>query len=226
MAEIRLEGITFRYGRRKVLQGLDWSIHPGVTGLLGENGAGKTTLMSVLVGLRTAQAGSVTIEARRATPRHGFVPQRFSVPGEMLLVDAVSYAAWLNGVDRGAATDAATKALQAVNLDDLARSRVRALSGGQRQRLGIAAGLAHDPDVLVLDEPTVGLDVRQRDRVLDVIEDLGETGRNVLLSTHMLADVAAVCDRIGVLVDGRIRFDGTPAEIASVAPPSAPVTKR
>lgn len=227
MTEIILEGISFQYGRKRVLKDLNWSIQPGVTGLLGENGAGKTTLMSVLVRLRKPQRGSVTIGSSGEAPALGFVPQRFSVPGEMRLLDVVSYAAWLNGVASRSCEDAALRALEAVDLTDIddetegtegVTRRVRSLSGGQRQRLGIAAGLAHQPDVLVLDEPTVGLDVRQRDRVISVIQDLGQLGRNVLLSTHMLNDVEATCQRVGVLVDGQITFDGTPAELRQVAP--------
>lgn len=226
MVEIHLEGIDYSYGRKRVLRGLSWAIRPGVTGLLGENGAGKTTLMSVLVRLRKPQSGKVTIGGSGEEPTLGFVPQRFSMPGEMRLVDVVSYAAWLNGVPSRSCEGAALGALEAVDLaqneetegSEGVTRRVRSLSGGQRQRLGIAAGLAHQPDVLVLDEPTVGLDVRQRDRVISVIRDLGQLGRNVLLSTHMLNDVEATCQRVGVLVDGHITFDGTTAELRQVAP--------
>ncbi len=211
--QIALEGIEVGYGRRRVLRDLTWTVRPGVTGLLGENGAGKTTLLSVLVGLRRPRAGTVSVagvDGRAA--RFGFVPQTFSVPPEVRVVEAVSYAAWVNGVDRRDGAGAALRALEAVDLAELARERVRVLSGGQRQRLGVAAGLAHDPDVLVLDEPTVGLDPTQRVRVREVVASLGAS-RTVLLSTHVLEDVHHLCHRVGLLAGGRIAFDGTVDEV-------------
>lgn len=212
--DITLDGISYAYGRKLVLRDINWVIRPGVTGLLGENGAGKTTLLSVLVGLLRPKAGAITMESDRpdTRPRFGFVPQRFSLAGEMRVVDTVSYTAWINGVPRRECAAAAGRALDAVDLSDKADARSRSLSGGQRQRLGLAAGLAHDPDVLVLDEPTVGLDPTQRVRVREVIAALGQT-RTVLLSTHVLEDVRYVCRRVGVLASGRLAFDGTVAEV-------------
>lgn len=212
MNTIELEGINVRYGRKHVLRDLEWTIRPGITGLLGENGAGKTTLLSVLAGLRRPDSGTVDFSEASAAPRFGFVPQRFSTPPEMRVMDTVSYAAWVNGLARRDSHDAAVRALEAVDLADRARDRVRSLSGGQRQRLGIAAGLAHAPDVLVLDEPTVGLDPAQRVRVREVVASLGRS-RTVLLSTHVLEDVHHLCDRVGLLTGGRIAFDGTVSEI-------------
>jgi ABC-type multidrug transport system ATPase subunit len=144
--------------------------------------------------------------------RFGFVPQRWSVAGHMRVVDAVAYTAWVNGLPSGECGPAACAALEEVALTDKARDRVRTLSGGQRQRLGIAAGLAHDPEVLVLDEPTVGLDPEQRWRVRDMIAEIGGT-RTVVLSSHLLDEVAHLCDRVGVLAAGRLVFDGTVAEL-------------
>ncbi|MCE7010268.1 ATP-binding cassette domain-containing protein [Kibdelosporangium philippinense] len=209
--DITLHGVSFGYGRKPVLRDIDWTIRPGVTGLLGENGAGKTTLLSVLVGLLRPKSGSITLPGD-TTPRFGFVPQRFSLPGEMRAADCVQYTAWINGVSRAAAPAAAERALASVDLSHKASARVRSLSGGQRQRLGVAAGLAHDPDVLVLDEPTVGLDPSQRVRIREVIAKIGET-RTVLLSTHVLEDVRFLCQRVGVLARGKLAFDGTVEEI-------------
>jgi ABC-2 type transport system ATP-binding protein len=191
------------------LGGVDWDVRPGVTGLLGPNGAGKTTLLSVIVGLLRPKAGSVAVHGHDDAA-FGFVPQRFSMAGGMRLYDAISYTAWINGVhDRDAA---AHKALAAVDLAAKADDRIKTLSGGQRQRAGIAAGLAHEPDVLVLDEPTVGLDAGQRWRVRDLIAEIGRT-RPVIVSTHLLEDVSHMCDRVGVLAGGRLVFDGTVAEL-------------
>lgn len=209
MLTVQVRGIVAGYGRRRVLRGIDWDVRAGVTGLLGPNGAGKTTLLSVLVGLLRPKAGAVTVQGT-GDARFGFVPQRYSMAGGMRLLDAISYTAWINGVDDQ--DTAARRALAAVDLGDKAAHRVRTLSGGQRQRAGIAAGLAHEPDVLVLDEPTVGLDAGQRSRVRDLIAELGRT-RPVIVSTHLLDDVSHMCDRVGVLADGRLVFDGAVAEL-------------
>lgn len=223
--EINVDGVCAAYGRRRVLHGVDWVVRPGVTGLLGPNGSGKTTLLSVLVGLLRPTEGTVTVHSGAAGgstqagdgdgdggrvgggARFGFVPQRWSVLGAMRVAEAVEYTAWGTDVPRRDCTDAAHRAVRAVGLADKARDRVRTLSGGQRQRLGIAAGLANDPEVLVLDEPTVGLDPDQRWRVRDLIAELGRT-RTVLLSTHLLDEVSHLCQRVGVLAQGRLVFDG------------------
>jgi len=208
---IQIHGIVAGYGRRQVLRGVDWDVRPGVTGLLGPNGAGKTTLLSVLVGLLRPKAGSIAVRGGDDV-RFGFVPQRFSMAGGMRLFDAISYTAWINGVARADRDAAARRALAAVDLTDKAGDRVKTLSGGQRQRAGIAAGLAHEPDVLVLDEPTVGLDAGQRWRVRDLIVEIGRT-RPVIVSTHLLEDVSHMCERVGVLAGGRLVFAGTVTEL-------------
>ncbi len=210
MLSLRVRDLVAGYGRTRVLHGIDWDVHTGVTGLLGPNGAGKTTLLSVLVGLIQPSAGSVAVMGGEA--RLGFVPQRFSFAGGMRLVDAISYTAWINGVGRDAQEAAVGRALAAVDLADKAGDRVRTLSGGERQRAGIAAGLAHEPDVLVLDEPTVGLDAGQRWRVRDLIAEIGKT-RPVILSTHLLEDVSYLCERVGVIAGGRLVFDGTVTDL-------------
>ncbi|WP_312865089.1 ATP-binding cassette domain-containing protein [Saccharothrix tamanrassetensis] len=197
-----------------MLSGVDWVVGTGVTGLLGPNGAGKTTLLSLLVGLEKPDSGVLRFEGA-TSGAIGFVPQRFSLVGGMRVLDTVAYAAWVNGVDRVDCAVAAVRALAAVRLDDLAAARVRTLSGGQRQRLGVAAALAHEPDLLVLDEPTVGLDPAQRMRLREVIADIGRT-RTVLLSTHLIEDISHLCQRVGVLAEGRLVFDGTEAELTDL----------
>jgi ABC-2 type transport system ATP-binding protein len=207
---VRVQGIVAGYGRSRVLHGIDWDVHTGVTGLLGPNGAGKTTLLSVLVGLLHPSAGSVAVMGGDA--RLGFVPQRFSFAGGMRLIDAISYTAWINGVGQDDREAAARRALAAVDLTGKSGDQVKTLSGGERQRAGMAAGLAHEPDVLVLDEPTVGLDAGQRWRVRDLIAEIGRT-RPVILSTHLLEDVSYLCERVGVISGGRLVFDGTVADL-------------
>ncbi|GGP34687.1 ATP-binding cassette domain-containing protein [Saccharothrix coeruleofusca] len=214
---VHVERVGFSYGRTEILRGVDWRIGLGVTGLLGPNGAGKTTLLNLLVGLARPTGGTITMRDgdRGAGFAVGFVPQRFSLAGEMRVLDTVAYAAWVNGVAREDCGKAAGTALEMVGLSDNARTRVRALSGGQRQRVGIAAALAHQPRLLVLDEPTAGLDPGQRLRLREVVAAIGAT-RAVLLSTHLIEDISHLCDRVGVLAGGRLVFDGTERELTAL----------
>ncbi len=227
---VTAEGLDFDYrswgsrGRKKVLDALTWTVEPGVTGLLGPNGAGKTTLLSLIVTLLPVRGGRLLIGEHdlatgtgrsRARRELGFVPQRFSLAGELTVADTVAYAAWAHGLDRRVCGEAALRALESVDLAGLADQRTRSLSGGQRQRVGIAAALAHDPRVLILDEPTAGLDPGQRLRVREVVARLGED-RTVLISTHLIEDIAHLCSRIGVLAGGRIEFQGTFPELEAL----------
>lgn len=212
----RLENVGFRYGRRSALQAVDWAVGPGITGLLGPNGAGKTTLLNLLVGLTRPSTGRIVVEGNgERSGRVGFLPQRFSLASEMRAHDTIAYAAWINGVPRRDCDAAAHRALSAVSIQDSSRARVRTLSGGQRQRLGIAAALAHDPTILVLDEPTAGLDPGQRLRVREVIAEVGKS-HTVVLSTHLVEDIAHLCDRVGVINAGRMVFDGSSEELISM----------
>lgn len=219
---IILKNVEFAYGRAIVLKDVNWGANLGVSGLLGPNGSGKTTLLNLLVGLTKPRSGEIvygTAPPPGGTPnrpgRIGYVPQRFSVAGEMTVLDTICYAAWTNGVPAKGCATAAGKALTTVQLDDQRRRRVRQLSGGQRQRMGIAAALVHEPDIVVLDEPTVGLDPGQRLRVREVIADIGRA-KTVVLSTHLIEDVAHLCNRVGVLAQGRMIFDGTEEELSAL----------
>ena len=197
-----------------MIDGLDWDVGPGVTGLLGPNGAGKTTLLHVISGLHKPTHGSVTMSAggnviglsdKEFGRNIGFVPQHFSFAGEMRVLDTITYASWVNGTPRKKCLPAAWAALEQVDLVDKAQARVRSLSGGQRQRLGVATALAHDPELLILDEPTAGLDPTQRLKLRAVIASIG-TRRPVILSTHLVEDVTHLCQRVGILAAGKIAF--------------------
>lgn len=186
-----------------------------MTGLIGPNGAGKSTLISLIVGERTPTSGTVKITPEYpGCPGHagksrtiGYLPQRFSLVPSMTALDTAAYAAWVNGVSGANADDAGRRALARVDLADLSATKVRALSGGQRQRLGLATAIAHDPAIVVLDEPTVGLDPGQRLKLRTLLSDLA-TDRAVLLSTHLVEDVAYLCHRVGVLAAGRLVYSG------------------
>lgn len=182
------------------------TIRCGVTALLGANGAGKTTLMRLVVGTVRASSGQVVLPGRGGDV--GFLPQDFVGPSRATARDYLGYVAWCRSTRRRKITaQQVITALAAVGLEDRADSRIGALSGGMVRRLGIAQALLADAPVLVLDEPTVGLDPIQRHEVRELIERLGRH-TTVLVSTHLAEDVAAVADHVLVLDSGRLLHDG------------------
>ena len=189
-----------------------------MTALLGPNGAGKTTLIKYMVGLAKPSRGQVIIDGRDVSDGKpaqellGYVPQNPSLPGLAKVRDLVAYAAWLSGVEAARADAAVEAALGKMQVLDLASRRIRTLSGGQRQRVALATGIVHDPRILILDEPTVGLDPGQRLKAREVIQQFA-TERPVLLSTHMTEDVEHLADSVAVLVDGKIQYQGPTSKL-------------
>jgi ABC-2 type transport system ATP-binding protein len=221
---IEVRQLTIAHRGSLALDNVTLVFQEGVVGILGPNGAGKTTLLSALATGRSPTHGSITVEGHdvatregRQMARHliGWLPQRFDLAGGMSTIEAVQYAAWANGVSVADSRHAAEYALQVMDLSERSHVRVRHLSGGQRQRLGLAACLAHDPKVLLLDEPTVGLDPEQRVRFRSYLRDVS-AGRTVILATHLLEDVRHACDAVVVLLRGRVAFSGKPSELASL----------
>ncbi|HQR25888.1 MAG TPA: ABC transporter ATP-binding protein [Nocardioides sp.] len=223
---IHATGLVKAYGRQRALDGLDLHARTGVTGLLGPNGAGKTTLLRVLATVLPADAGGLRMldqdprdpaGRRHIRRRLGYLPQDAGFHRGFTAFEAVDYIAVLKEHTAARARhDEVRRVLDLVGLADVATKKVRALSGGMRQRLGLAQALLGRPEVLVLDEPTVGLDPEQRMRFRDLVSDAGR-GRTVILSTHQTEDVAAVCTDVVVVKGGRSLFTGTPAELAEVA---------
>lgn len=215
-AVVEASGLGARYGRRTALTGLDVDLPGGVTALLGPNGAGKTTLLHLLCGLHRPSAGTLTVlgidmsrrTARRDTARRtGFLPQHFGYLPGYTAREFVQYAAWLKGLDGAATLAAADRALNAVDMADRAGSKMRSLSGGMVRRVGVASAIVHGPDLLILDEPSVGLDPAQRSGLNRLIMELGRTTA-VVLSTHLLDDVESACPRVLVLDQGRTQYHG------------------
>lgn len=210
---LRVSGLRVRRSGRDVIDDVHFTIGEGVTVILGPNGAGKSTLLGALVGLIPIRSGAVELGSVMGADRVperglGFVPQDTELPSGVRLRDAVEYAAWLQRVPARGRRAAVTEALRAVRLQDRADVRVGRLSGGMRRRAQIAMALVHDPQLLVCDEPSVGLDPEEQAAFRDVMRANG-AGRRIVISTHILDDAVVLADKLLVLADGRIAFDGT-----------------
>jgi len=214
---IEFSNVSRWYGDTVALADVSFTIGPGVTGLLGHNGAGKSTALRLCGGFSTPSAGAVRVLGvdPRRTPdvyrRMGIVPDH-SPPWPFLTArEVVAMCARLRGVADPAA--AAEQALSEVDLNDVADRRVGGFSHGLRQRVKLAQALAHDPDVLLLDEPLNGLDPAHRRHVVELLRALGESGRTVIVSSHVLHEVERMAPRVLVLVNGRLVAEGETAEI-------------
>ncbi len=223
----RLEAVTKTYGAHVALQPTDLSLEPGVVGLLGPNGAGKSTMLRLLATTMPPTAGRVVVAghevtgsmAERTSARRclGYLPQEVAFPRGMTAFAFLDYVAVLKEWrDTRARHDEVDRVLGLVGLGDRGSRRIRALSGGQRRRLAIAQTFIGSPRLIVLDEPTTGLDPEQRASFRGLLSAHGETG-TVLLATHQTEDVAALCDRVILLDEGRIRFDGKVADFIATA---------
>ena len=219
---IEVKGLEKRYGDFEAVRGLGFSIGPGeVVGFLGPNGAGKTTTMRMLTGFIPATNGVArvaghdiftdAVNARRCV---GYLPETPPLYPEMTPAGYVDFVARLKDVPRKGRKAAVERALERCGLLDVRHREIRQLSKGFRQRVGLAQAIVHEPPVLVLDEPTVGLDPIQIREIRALIRDLAATGRQtVILSTHILAEVEAICQRVILIARGRKVLDQTLAEL-------------
>lgn len=207
---IEVQGLTKRYGQMVAIDDVSFTVARGeVVGFLGPNGAGKSTTMRIISGSLGATAGiakvdgvDVAVDPRKVQAMLGYAPEVPPVYTNMSVGDYVAFAATIKGVpDVAAATD---KALARVGLDKVRTRLIDHLSKGYRQRVGLAQALVHDPKVLVLDEPTSGLDPAQRVEIRNLLAELAQGDRTVILSTHVLGEIEAICSRVIVLNKGKI----------------------
>src|SRR4051794_4226744 len=208
---VQVVGVSRRFGRKEAISDVSFDVHAGeVLGLLGPNGAGKTTTMRAMTGYLRPTTGRVLVDGIdmaedpvAAHQRIGYMPESSAVPTEMSVIGFLRYCARLRRVARDHRQKAVANALRQAGLGGMADARIGTLSKGYRQRVALAQALVHEPDVLVLDEPTAGLDPRQVAETRELIAKLGRT-RSVLLSSHLLSEVANLCRRVVVLDKGHV----------------------
>ncbi|WP_155246939.1 ATP-binding cassette domain-containing protein [Salinispora arenicola] len=222
---LELASATKSYSTGFTLGPVNAKIGPGITVLVGPNGAGKSTLIGLCTTLLKPLSGDVLVNKgstrsragrRNARARIGYLPQDFTLPNRATPAQFLHYVAWLRGIARTSRSECIDQALLAVGLTARREDRIGKLSGGMKRRLGIAYALVHEPDLIVLDEPTVGLDPQQRQRVRRVLRSISQT-KAILVSTHLTDDVQVLADRVLVLDKGQLRFDGTLQSLLSAS---------
>lgn len=220
---VEVSDLVVRYGRRTALAGLDLKLDTGVYGLLGPNGAGKTTLIRVLASIAKPTSGRVSLlgqdlrdhrSLRQVRRQLGYLPQQFGYYSRFTVREFVEYFAWLKEMPPASVPTAVDRAIERVGLLDRADDKLKRLSGGMLRRVGIAQAIVNDPDVLLLDEPTAGLDPEQRVEFRKLLRQIG-VDACVLVSTHLVEDVAAACSYVTLVDRGRAVFHGTPDELVA-----------
>ena len=220
---IDIDHLTRRFGRTQAVVGVDLQVGPGVFGLLGPNGAGKTSLLRMMATVLQPSSGSLRLlgrdphnygERREIRRRLGYLPQNLGYYPGFTVVEFVEYFALLKEMSPARIPAAVAEAVERVALGEKARSKLRTLSGGMLRRVGIAQAIVNDPELLLLDEPTAGLDPEQRVQFRAVLRELGERS-TVVVSTHLVEDVGAACTEVALIDRGIIAFRGTPDELTA-----------
>lgn len=216
---IEIKELNKFYGKKKqALSNVNLTIGQGMFGLLGRNGAGKTTLMKTLATLLQKQSGSISVcgipieNAKAIRKIIGYLPQDFSIYPTMNVIEVMDYLGILSGIGSRERKKRIELLLKKVNLIEQKNKKVKALSGGMKRRLGIAQALLNDPKVLIVDEPTAGLDPEERIRFRNLLCDVAEE-RIVILSTHIVGDIEATCENLAILNEGSVLYCGIPIAI-------------
>jgi ABC-2 type transport system ATP-binding protein len=219
--ELTIDRLSKSFGHKTAVNGVSTRLTPGVYGLLGANGAGKTTLMRMVCDILRPSSGRLLFNGTNIRELGtayrsllGYLPQDFGYYPEFTALDFMLYLAALKGIDKKTAKSRSNSLLDLVGLSDVRTAKVRTFSGGMRQRLGIAQAVLNDPTVLILDEPTAGLDPKERVRFRNLISGLAQ-GKIVLLSTHIVSDVEHIADHVLVMKDGSFALQGTARDVVS-----------
>lgn len=218
---IEVAGLVKRFGKVEALRGVDFKAADGeITGLVGPNGAGKSTTLRILCTVLKAGAGSARVggievadDPKAVRRRIGVLPHNSNLYGNLSARENIAYYAALQGLEGAALTAAVATTVERLGIEPFADRRAKGFSQGQRLRVALARALVHDPDTLILDEPTNGLDVMATRVLRDVIRERRDSGCCVLFSSHVMQEVAALCDRIAIVAQGRVVVDGTADEI-------------
>lgn len=216
--KIEIKNVDKFYGKKQALYNINLTINQGIFGLLGRNGAGKTTLMKTLATLHQKKSGNITVcgvpieNTKEIRSMTGYLPQDFSMYPTMTVEESLDYLGILSGMTKDIRQNRIDVLLKRVNLTEHKHKKVKALSGGMKRRLGIAQALLHDPQVLIVDEPTAGLDPEERIRFRNLLCEVAEE-RIVILSTHIVGDIEATCEDIAIMNNGRILWQGTVSEL-------------
>ena len=219
---IKVKSLFRNYGDFKAVDDVSFEINKGeVVGLLGHNGAGKTTIMKMMTGYLEPTSGSIEVDqlqidtdTRAIQARIGYLPENCPVWPEMTVIDYLKYQAHLHGVEDVRIQPAVVDAVRRTSLKEKATSSIQTLSRGYRQRVGVAQAILHSPDIIILDEPTNGLDPTQILQMRELIRELAKTA-TVILSTHILQEVQAVCERVLIMRDGKLVVDSSIADLQS-----------
>lgn len=218
------EQLTKRYGSKTALQEATFTLEKGITGLLGPNGAGKTTLLRILATYHKASGGRLLLNGVEWTSANmeklrsdiGYLPQHIGLFPSLTVREYLDYIASMRGMNSSSINKRMNEVLREVNLEEVGREKVRSLSGGMKQRLGIAQAIIHEPALLLVDEPTAGLDPEERIRFRNLIKRLGHS-RAVLLSTHITEDVSVTCDRVLLMNKGWLQSHDHVREVVAYA---------
>lgn len=220
--EIEVTALQKTYGRNMVLDDISFTIGNGMFGLLGRDGAGKTTFMRIIATLLKPSHGKITFDGisledtRKVRSFIGYLPQEFSLYPDLSVWETMRYLAAMSNIPAQIQKERIPDLLQQVNLWENRKRKVRKLSGGMKQRLGIAQALLHNPKVLIIDEPTVGLDPEERLRFYTLLDEFS-SDRVVLVSSHIVGDIEAVCENVAVLDAGRLLYAGTAEQLSQMA---------
>ncbi|KJJ42609.1 antibiotic ABC transporter ATP-binding protein [Bacillus subtilis] len=220
---LQAENIKKAYGKKTIVKGISFSLQKGESfGLLGPNGAGKSTTISMISGLVPHDSGSITVggyvigkETAKAKQKIGVVPQEIALYPTLTAHENLMFWGKMYGLTHGEAKKRSAEVLEYVGLTDRAKDKIATFSGGMKRRINIGAALMHKPELLIMDEPTVGIDPQSRNHILETVKQLNETGMTVIYTSHYMEEVEYLCDRIGIIDQGEMIAIGTKTDLCS-----------